>query len=156
MVPGDERYERLKHQSLFLHARGLMSPEMEESKRQLWLFERLAGKDPGTFDPHLVDRVHGELERVAIEQLRATGLLEEWLESWEARNEIVDVPALVPTHENPRLPAPRIDRESTADVDGNPPRRSLEDKLAELEHAVQLLGEHLAGVRKADEPHASP
>jgi hypothetical protein len=156
MVPGDERYERLKHQSLFLHARGLMSPEMEEWNRQLWLFERLAGKDPSKFDPHLVDRVHGELERVAIEQLRATGLLEEWLESWEARNEIVDVPALLPTHENARLPARPPDRESTVDVDGNPPGRSLEDKLAELEHAVQLLGEHLAGIRKADEAHTSP
>ena len=133
MVPGDERYERLKHQSLFLHTRGLMSPEMEELERQLVLFERLTGKDSSKLDPHLVDRIHGDLEKAVMEQLRASGLLDRWLVSWEARSERANVHALVPTQESPS--------------------RSLEEKLVELEHAVQLLSEHLAGrLGKADEP----
>jgi hypothetical protein len=153
MVSGDERYERLKHQSLFLRTRGLMSPEMEEWKRQLWLLERLAGRDPSKLDPQLVDRFHGDLEKATMEQLKATGLVDEWLEAWEGRSESENVHALVPTQRSDHPPAAPSDRESIANVDGNRAFRSLEDKLAELEHAVLLFSERVAGVHKADDQH---
>jgi len=85
---GDEQGARLKHQGLFLHARGLMSPEVADLKRQLLLLERLTGKDASKLDPRVADRVHGELEKATMEQLQATGLLEEWLTAWETRAEI--------------------------------------------------------------------
>jgi hypothetical protein len=44
MAPGDERYERLKHQSFFLRLRGLTPPEMDAWHRHPSLLERLAGK----------------------------------------------------------------------------------------------------------------
>jgi hypothetical protein len=153
MVPGDERYERLKHQSLFLRARGLTPPEMEAWHRHLSLLERLAGKDPGTFDPRLVDRLHSQLEKAAMEQLKATGLVDDWLVSWERRSEIASAHALVPTEENPAQP---IDGKSIVNVDGNHTLRSLEDKLAKLEQAVQLFSESVASARKADEQPTSP
>jgi len=152
MVPGDERYERFKHQSFFLHARGLMPPEMEQWERQLGLFERLTGKDSSKLDPQLVDRIHGELARAAMEQLNATGLLEEWLESWEARTEIATAPAFVETQESSRLSVPQPARQSVADVEGDPAPRSLADKLTELERAVQRFSEHVAAFRTVDEP----
>lgn len=156
MVPEDERYERLKHQSLFLHMRGLMSPEMEEWERRLLLIERLAGKDASRLDPYLAEGIYGELEQVVIEQLRASGLVERWLVSWEARGENANVHALVPAQMDAPSPAPPAYREPTLDVDDNYPLRSLEDKLDELERAVQLFSEHLAGLGKRDEPHSSP
>jgi len=84
VIPGDEEYARLEHQALFLFERGLTSDEMQDWNRQLWLLERLAGKDPSRLDPHLRDRLHCELERATMEQLRATGLVEEWLAAWDA------------------------------------------------------------------------
>jgi hypothetical protein len=156
MVPGDERYERLKHQSLFLRVRGLTPSEMDAWHRHLSLLERLAGKDPGKFDPRLVDRLHGQLEKAAMEQLKASGLVDEWLVSWERRSEIASAPALVPTEENPRLPTPPIDGKSIATVDGNHALRSLEDNLAKLEQAVRLFSEGVASASKADEQRTSP
>jgi hypothetical protein len=117
---------------------------MADLNHQLRLRARLAGKDASKLDPHVLDRFHGELERAATEQLRATGLLEEWLESWEARTDIASVPALVTTQENRGLSASRIDQEAAATVVRKPSRRSLLDKLATFEHAVQLFSEHLA------------
>src|SRR5215831_408008 len=73
---GDERDARLKHQALFLQARGLMSPEMADLKRQLLLLERLTGKGARKLDPRVADRIHGELENATMEQLKATGLVE--------------------------------------------------------------------------------
>jgi hypothetical protein len=156
MVPGDERYERLKHQSLFLHIRGLMSLEMEEWERRLLLIERLTGKDASTLDPHLVDGIYGELEKAVMEQLRTSGLVERWLVSWETRSEGAKVHAFVRAQESPHWAAAPINREATDADDENRASRSLEDKLADLEHAVQLFSEHLAGVRTRDEPHSSP
>jgi hypothetical protein len=91
MVQGDERYARLKHQSLFLHARGLLSAEMVELKRQLRLRERLSGRAPSNLGPLVVDRFQDALARAALKQLTATGLFDEWLENWEARNETASV-----------------------------------------------------------------
>jgi hypothetical protein len=85
MSPESEQYERLKHQATFLHERELMSQEMKDGNRQLWLLERLSG-NPSKLDPTLRDRLHGELEQATAEQLKATGLMDEWLASWEARN----------------------------------------------------------------------
>src|SRR5262249_32517343 len=98
---GDERYTRLKHQGLFLHTRGLMSPEMTDLKRQLLLLERLTGKDASKLDPRVVDRVHGELENATMDQLKTTGLIEEWLTAWETRDEIERVITLVPAQQPP-------------------------------------------------------
>lgn len=155
MVPGDERYERLKHQSLFLHTRGLMSPEMEEWERRLLLIQRLTGKDASKLDPQLVEGIYGKLEQVVIEQLRASGLVERWLVSWEARGESANVHALAPEQMDAPLPAPPADRETTLDVDDNYHLRSLEDKLDELERAVRLFSEHLTGFENRAEPHSS-
>jgi hypothetical protein len=81
----DERYERLEHQAMFLFERDLVSREMDDWNRQLWLLERLVGRDPGKLDPHLRDRLHLELEKTTLTQLRETGLYDEWRESWDAR-----------------------------------------------------------------------
>jgi hypothetical protein len=155
MVPGDERYARLKHQSLFLHIRGLVSPEMEEWERRLLLIERLTGKDASKLDPHLVDGIYGELEKVVMEQLRASGLVERWLVSWESRNQGTNAHALVRTQNSPHPAAAPINRAARGADDDTRASRSLEDKLADLEHAVQLFSEHLAGLGKAEEPHSS-
>jgi len=153
MVQGDERYERAKHQSLFLHTRGLMSPEMADLKRQLLLLERLTGKDASKLDPRVVDRVHGELENAAMEQLKATGLLEDWLTAWEMGNEIERVITLVPTQETPSLASQRLARAPSTTSDRKPAPRSLEDALDELDEAVQRFSEQLAeSVRTAAEP----
>ena len=85
MSPGDEQYERLQHQVTFLYERKLMSREMEDWNRQLWLLERLSG-NPSKLDPKVRDRLHGALKKATFEQLEATGLRDEWLASWEARN----------------------------------------------------------------------
>jgi hypothetical protein len=149
MVPGDDRYERLKHQSLFLQARGLNSLEMEELTRQLWLLERLSGGDATKLDSHLVDRLHGQLERSTVDQLKTTGLVNEWLESWEARNEA----AVVPTEESsavasPPTPGPR----SASPTDEDADIRAGEELKASIEHRLRLLlAERVAGVREADE-----
>jgi hypothetical protein len=81
----EERYERLTHRAMFLFERGLVSGEMDDWNRQLWLLERLVGRDPSKLDPHLRERLHLELERATFDQLRETGLFDEWLESWDAR-----------------------------------------------------------------------
>jgi hypothetical protein len=155
MVQGNERQERLEHQYLFLRARGLTPPEMEARHRHLSLLERLAGKDPGKFDPRLVDRLDSQLEKAAMERLKATGLVDEWLLSWERRSETASVDALVPTEASPRPPAPPIDGKSTPNIDGNSAFRSLDDKLAKLEQAVRIFSESVASAGKADEQRTS-
>jgi len=92
MIPGDGRYEKLEHQSLFLHERGLVSPEMEECNRQLWLLERLAGRDPSKLDPKLVDRIHSDLSEAAVRQLKVVGLYAGWLDAWDEHNGIEVAP----------------------------------------------------------------
>ena len=86
MSPGDEQYERLQHQVTFLYERKLMSREMEDWNRQLWLLERLSG-NPSKLDPKVRDRLHGALKKATFEHLEATGLRDEWLASWEGRDE---------------------------------------------------------------------
>ena len=39
VVPGEDSYERLKHQIHFLHERGLTTPQMDEFNRQLLLLD---------------------------------------------------------------------------------------------------------------------
>jgi hypothetical protein len=90
VVPGVDPFEKLKHQGLFLHERGLTTDEMKDWNRQLWLLERLAGGDRSKLDSHLLDRLNGELADSTMRQLKATGLLYEWLDAWDARN---DAPA---------------------------------------------------------------
>jgi hypothetical protein len=64
---------------------------MQDLNRQLWLLERLAGK--GKLDTQLLDGLNGKLANETMAQLKATGLLYEWLDAWEARNEVVAEPA---------------------------------------------------------------
>jgi hypothetical protein len=132
MVQGDERYARLKHQSLFLHARGLMSPEMAELKRQLWLRERLAGKDPSKLDPHLADRFHDELEKAVVKQLTATGLFDEWLEAWEAN----ETPSVV--QESPAPSTAAITRSQSTAVEAEGSAR-IRDQKNRIERRVRAL-----------------
>jgi hypothetical protein len=82
---GDEDYERFEHQALFLFDRGLISQEMRERDRRLHILEALAGKDPSKLDSQVRDRLLNELERATHEQLRSTGLAEEWQRSWDAQ-----------------------------------------------------------------------
>jgi len=154
MVQGDERHARVKHQSLFLHSRGLMSPEMREVKHQLLVRERFVGKDASKLDPHVVDRFHDALEKAAMEQLKATGLLDEWLEAWEKGIEPTDISAAVPRREELRPLARPIDEESTVDVDRTATGRSVSDALTELERAVQLFSAHVADFQQLKE-HAN-
>lgn len=96
MVPEDEQDERVAHQVRFLSDQGLTSAEMDDWARQLWLLERLAGKDPTKLDPKLRDRVQGEIARATMDQLQATDLVDAWLEAWEKRHDIVaPVPELL-------------------------------------------------------------
>jgi len=81
----DERYARLEHQAMFLYGRGLVSREMDDWNRQLWLLERLVGKDPSKLDPHLRERLHSHIEDATLSQLRTTGLFDEWQEAWDSR-----------------------------------------------------------------------
>ena len=85
MTGDDERYGRLEHQAMFLFERGLVSKEMDDWNRQLWLLERLAGRGPNKLDPHLRGRLHVELETATLKQLRETGLFDEWQGSWDDR-----------------------------------------------------------------------
>jgi hypothetical protein len=87
VVPGVDQLEKLKHQVLFLHERGLTTYEMNDWNRQLWLLERLAGGDRSKLDSHLLDRMNGELADATMRQLKATGLLYEWLDAWDARDD---------------------------------------------------------------------
>ena len=144
MVQGDEQYARVKHQTLFLHSRGLMSPEMTDVKQQLRVRERFAGKDAGKLDPNVLDRFHDALEKAAMEQLKATGLLDEWLEAWEKGIEPTDISAAMPRREELRPLTRPVDEEDTVDVDGTATGRSVSDALTELERAVQLFSEHVA------------
>ncbi len=89
MVPEDEQLEKVAHQVRFLSDQGLTSAEMDDWSRQLWLLERLAGKDPAKLDPELRDRIQGEIARAAMDQLKATDLVDRWLEAWERRQEVV-------------------------------------------------------------------
>lgn len=89
MVPEDPQDEKVAHQVRFLSDQGLASEEMDDWSRQLWLLERLAGKDPTRLDPRLRDRIQGEIANAAMEQLKATGLVDAWLEAWETRHEVV-------------------------------------------------------------------
>jgi len=154
MVQGDERYARVKHQTLFLQSRGLMSPEMTEGKDQLRVRERFAGKDAGKLDPNVLDRFHDALEKAAMEQLKATGLLDEWLEAWEKGIEPTDISATVPRRKGARPLARPIDEESTVDVDRTATGRSVSDALTELERAVQLFSAHVANFQQLKE-HAN-
>jgi hypothetical protein len=92
VVPGVDPLEKLKHQVLFLHKRGLTTYEMNDWNRQLWLLERLAGGDRSKLDSHLLDRMNGELADATMRQLKATGLLYEWLDAWDARDEAATEP----------------------------------------------------------------
>jgi hypothetical protein len=144
MVPGDGSYEKLEHQTLFLRERGLTSPEMEECNRRLWLFTRLAGGDSTKLDPRFVDRIHVELAGAAVKQMKATGLFEEWLDSWDAHNGIEIDPA-----KEHKVPALRVHPEPTTAIDGNPGQRLIE--LA-AEHSLRALGgEHVAVISEAAE-----
>lgn len=89
MVPEDEQYEKVAHQIRFLSDQGLTSAEMDDWSRQLWLLERLAGKDPTKLDPKLRDRIQGEIARAAMDQLKATELVDAWLVAWERRDEVL-------------------------------------------------------------------
>lgn len=89
MVPEDQQYEKVAHQIRFLSDQGLTSAEMDDWSRQLWLLERLAGKDPTKLDPKLRDRIQGEIGRAAMDQLKATELVDAWLVAWERRNDVV-------------------------------------------------------------------
>ena len=60
---------------------------MDDWNRQLWLLERLVGKDPLKLDPQLRGRLHGELEKATVAQLKAMDLMDAWLEAWEWRDE---------------------------------------------------------------------
>ena len=136
MQAGDERYERLKHQTRFLHTRGLVSPEMEESQRQLWLLERLAGKDARKLDPSVVDRIHGDLERAASGQLKMTGLFHEWLAHWEAGDEAT----AASTQATPGVSAPPIQLPVKPALDG--PREQADHDLQDrAERNLRLLAE---------------
>ena len=105
MISGDEQGERLEHQLAFLVERELTSGTMDDWKRQLWLLERLAGKHPTKLDPELRERLEGELEKATVEQLKTAGLMYEWLESWEARDEVAQSLAPVPSAQD-HMPAP--------------------------------------------------
>ena len=134
MVRGDGRYEKLEHQSGFLHERGLVSPEMQEYNRQLWFFERLAGGDRKKLDPGLVDRVHLDLAEAAVKQLKATGLYEEWLDAWDVHNGIEiaqpkDKPTPTPPHLTERTPA-------AAEIT---PAQRLLDIAEELQRNLRLI-----------------
>jgi hypothetical protein len=87
VVPEDEQDEKVAHQVRFLSEQGLTSAEMDDWSRQLWLLERLAGKDPTKLDPKLRDRIRGEIARAAMDQLKATELVDAWLEAWDGRHE---------------------------------------------------------------------
>jgi len=141
---GDERDARLKHQALFLQARGLMSPEMADLKRQLLLLERLTGKGARKLDPRVADRIHGELENATMEQLKATGLVEEWLTAWETRGEIERVITLVPGQKPSLVASQPVGRAPSMTADRKPAPRSVDDALSELEQAVQRFSEQLA------------
>jgi len=141
---GDEQDAKVKHQALFLHSRGLMSPEMADLKRQLLLLERLTGKDASKLDPRVADRVHSELENATMEQLKATGLVEEWLTAWETRDESERVIALVPAQEPPPVASQPLQRAPSKTTDRKPRPRSVDDALNELEQAVQRFSEQLA------------
>jgi len=86
VVPGEDSFEKLKHQIHFLHERGLTTPQMDESNRQFVLLDRLAGK--GRLDPQLLQRLNAKLANETMAQLKATELLYEWLDAWEARNQV--------------------------------------------------------------------
>jgi hypothetical protein len=105
VTSGDEQDEWLKHQMAFLTERELTSGAMDDWKRQLWLLERLAGgKHPTKLDPELRERLQGELEKATVSQLKTTGLMYEWLESWEARDKVAQSLASMPSAQE-RMPA---------------------------------------------------
>src|SRR5262249_14758694 len=91
VVPEDEQHEKVAHQVRFLSDQGLTSNEMDGLSRQLWLLERLAGKDPTKLDPALRNRIQGDIARAAMDQLKATGLVDSWLEAWERRHEVAAI-----------------------------------------------------------------
>lgn len=132
MVPGDGRYEKLEHQSGFLYERGLVSPEMEECNRQLWLFERLAGGDRTKLDPALVDRIHVDLAEAAVKRLKATGLYEEWLDAWDVHTGI----EIAQPTEEPTLP--HIIEQTPAAAEITPAQRLL-DLAMELQDNLRLV-----------------
>ncbi len=108
MVPEDQQYEKVGHQIRFLSDQGLTSAEMDDWSRQLWLLERLAGKDPTKLDPKLRDRIQGEIARAAMDQLKATELVDAWLVAWETRTEVLAAVAdpLTGPEPTPSLPEP--------------------------------------------------
>src|SRR5262249_10635446 len=138
MVPGDASHEKLEHQLLFLRERGLTSPEIEECNRRLWLSTRLAGGNSSKLDSQFVDRIHAELAEESVKQLKALGLFEEWLDSWDSHNGIEITP-------KEPVPAPRVDAEQPTATD-NPAERLCE-LVGELQHSLRVLtGEPVAGV----------
>lgn len=72
---------------MFLLERDLVSAEMERVNRQLWLIEGLAGTNPNKLDSHLHARLKGELANATVMRLKDTGLLDEWKQSWDMREE---------------------------------------------------------------------
>jgi hypothetical protein len=87
LTEGDDRAAKLKHQLRFLSARCLTPPDMWDGNARLRTLERIAGKNASKLDPQLRARVRGDLEKAAIEQLRAAGLIDEWLKAWDAHKE---------------------------------------------------------------------
>ena len=143
MVPGDASHEKLEHQLLFLRERGLTSLEIEECNRRLWLATRLAGGDSSKLDSQFVDRIHVELAEESVKQLKALGVFEEWLDSWDVHNGI----EITPNAHHGSTPTNGDRGPSTAN--DNPAERLLE-LAQELQHSVRVLtGEPVAGMSEA-------
>jgi hypothetical protein len=62
---------------------------MRDANARLRTLERLVGKDASKLDRKLRERVDDDLEKAAIDQLRAAGLIDDWLTAWDARKEAI-------------------------------------------------------------------
>ena len=134
MDPGDGAQEKLEHQSRFLRERGLTSPEMEECNRRLSLFVRLVGGNSTKLDPQFLDQIHAELADAAMKQLKGSGLFEQWLDAWDARNGI----EVEPSEEHSiEIAAVVAERPTTVDQD---PVEQVRELVVELRELVEALG----------------
>jgi hypothetical protein len=62
---------------------------MQDANARLRTLERLVGRDASKLDPIFRERVDDDLERAAVDQLRAAGLIDEWLSAWDAHKEVI-------------------------------------------------------------------
>ena len=140
MVRGDGSYEKLEHQLLFLRERGLTSPEIDAGQRRLSLSTQLAGGDATKLDSQFVDRIHVELADATATQMKALGVFEEWLDSWDVHNGIrIERP-----EERPLGAGPMTTASSPAD--------RFRELAEELQDALRALrGESVGGISEADE-----